>query len=91
MDIMCFLETDRLPSDETLARKIALQVPLFTLTDGALYYVNPKQYEGRIAVPQHLKAEIMEENHRGPTESPLLWKQVVSCAFMTLVVGRNVC
>lgn len=65
-DIICFIEEDKLPQDETQACKIALQAPLFSVTDGILYYMNPKQGEGRIIVPEHTRAGIMEENHCGP-------------------------
>ena len=50
-DIICFIEENKLPHDESQARKIA---PLFTVTHGILYCVNPKQGKGeRIVVPEH--------------------------------------
>ncbi|MCG8622977.1 MAG: hypothetical protein MJE68_13400 [Proteobacteria bacterium] len=65
-DIICFVEEDKLRQDETRAHKIAVQAPLFSVIDGILYYVNPKQGGRRIVVPEHMRAGTMEENHWGP-------------------------
>ena len=42
-EIIQFLETNKLPSDETCARKIALQVSLFGVVDGIVMFVDPKR------------------------------------------------
>jgi hypothetical protein len=41
-EIIQFLKTDELPSDETHARKIALQRPLFVMVDNVLIFVDTK-------------------------------------------------
>ena len=47
------------------ARRIATQQSLFTLVDGVLYFLDPKQeHQCRAVVPSHLQEQILEENHR---------------------------
>ena len=65
-EIIHFLETGELPTDSTKARKIALQESLFTLSDGTLYFVDPKQWDQlRAVVPQHLREQILQNVHSG--------------------------
>ena len=40
--VIHFLNTGQLPTDETRARKIALQAPLFAIVDGTLMFIDPK-------------------------------------------------
>ncbi len=62
-EIIAFLEHQQLPEEERRARKVAAQAPQFTLLDGILFYVNPKDNTKRAAVPDHLRDG---ENHGGP-------------------------
>ena len=65
-EIIDFLSDGRLPNDSNRAKVIASQEALFTLVDGVLYYVDPKSdHRQRVAVPQHLWKQLLEENHRG--------------------------
>ena len=44
------------------ARRIAIQVPMFTVIDGILYYLDEKQPGiKRIVVPKHLRRQIMQD------------------------------
>ena len=42
LEIVIFLEKRELPLDEKRAHQIALQVSLFALVDGMLFYIDPK-------------------------------------------------
>ena len=65
MEVIKFLETGQLPVDQKRARRIATQQSLFTLVDGVLYFLDPKQeHRCRAVVPSHLQEQILEENHR---------------------------
>ena len=65
-EIIDFLSDGQLPNDSNRAKVIASQEALFTLVDGVLYYVDPKSdHPRRVAVPQHLRKQLLEENHRG--------------------------
>ena len=58
--------TSQLPTDETRARKIALQAPMFAMIDGILMFVDSKRKDQkRAVVPSQLQHQVMEENHRG--------------------------
>ena len=82
-----FLNTGQLPTDESRARKIALQAPLFAMIDGVLMFVDPKRKDQRRAVvPSQLQRQVMEENHRGHVGAHFS----VSRSLLSLVVGRNV-
>ena len=64
-EIIQFLETGELPHDETRARKIALQQPLFVMGDNILMFVDTKhKRQRRVVVPEHLRQRMLEENHR---------------------------
>ena len=53
-----------MPANEKIARKVALQAPLFTLEERVLYYVDPKPpHSARIAVPQHLRKDLLDKAH----------------------------
>ena len=59
-----FLEKGELPLNEKRARRIALQASLFTLVDGVLFYLDPKQeHWKRAVVPSHLREQLLQENH----------------------------
>ena len=65
-EIIHFLEQGELPPDPIRARKVAMQGPLFTMIDGVLFYLDPKNRDRkRAVVPEHMRREVMEENHRG--------------------------
>ncbi len=65
-EIITFLEHQQLPEEDRRAKKVAAQAFQFTLLDGILFYVNPKDNTRRAAVPEHLREGIMKENHDGP-------------------------
>ncbi len=50
MEVIQFLEDEELPPDSKRARKVAGQLHLFTMVDGVLYFVDPKQKHRRRAV-----------------------------------------
>ena len=63
-EIVDFLEKEELPSEEKRARRIALQASLFTIEGRLLLYIDPKQkHRKRVAVPRHLREQILKENH----------------------------
>ena len=65
-EVICFLETEELPTDPKRAKKIAAQQSLFVIIDNVLYYVDPKRgYQRRVVVPKHLRERILDEAHRG--------------------------
>ena len=66
LNIVTFLKDGQLPADESIARKVALQAPLFALINDTLYFVDRKEpTRRRLVVPTHLKSQIMEECHGG--------------------------
>ena len=68
MDIVTFLETGDLPTEERRAKVIALQKSLFVMKDGILFYIDPKQeHRLRVVVPSHLREQILMEHHAGLT------------------------
>ncbi len=65
MEVIQFLEDEELPPDPKRAQKVAAQQHLFTMVDGVLYFVDPKQEHRRRAVmPKHLQEQILGENRR---------------------------
>ena len=48
--LLCFLKQRKLPENPDAACKTAVQPPLFTLADGILYFINPKQHDRRQCV-----------------------------------------
>ena len=67
LEVIRLLEAGELPPDERRARKLALQEHLFVVIDDVLYHLDPKQQHLKQAVvPEHMRGQIMEENHRGP-------------------------
>ena len=65
-EIIHFLEQGELPPDPIRARKVAMQGPLFTMIDSVLFYLDLKNRDWkRAVVPEHMRREVMEENHRG--------------------------
>ena len=63
--IIYFLQTSALPSDEGRARKIALQSPLFTIIDDTLFYLDPTLRSRRVVVPLPHRRKLLEETHAG--------------------------
>ena len=62
-----FLKDGKLPSSETRARKVAAQVPHYSLVSGVLYYIDPRKRSYKRAVlTQHLQQTVMAEAHSGP-------------------------
>jgi hypothetical protein len=53
--VILFLETEKLPSDDKKARKIALQSSNFTIEDGVLYLSSKHKHRKRAVVPSHLR------------------------------------
>lgn len=65
--LLCFLKQGKLLDHPDTAHKVVTQAPLFTLVDGILYFVNPKQHDRRqCVVPVHLRKSIMKEHHSSP-------------------------
>ena len=64
-EIIDFLEREELPPNPIRARKVAMQGPLLTMVDGALFYLDPKNGPEEAVVPEHMRRKVMEENHRG--------------------------
>ena len=61
-----YLKDGTLPSDEKRARKIFLQKDQFVLLDDVLYHIDSSpQHRLRIAVPDEMRRQLMEENHSG--------------------------
>lgn len=66
LQIIRFFEDGELPHKEKLARKLALQAPMFAVTDGIiLYYVETKGSVRRTVLPRHLQQQLVEESHGG--------------------------
>ena len=69
VEVIKFLKSGDLPSDDSRARRIALQKPLFLLEGEMLFYIDPKQKHCKqIVVPQHLRREVLSEHHSSPME-----------------------
>ena len=68
-EVVTFLLTDELPTDDKRARRLALQKPLFTIEDDVLYYIDRRQSHKKRAV--HLKRQVLERCHRSPTGGPM--------------------
>ncbi len=59
-----FKQEEELPYEQKRARKINLQASLFTLEEGILYYVDPKQkHQQTVVVPHDLREQILREGH----------------------------
>ena len=66
-EILDYLECGTLPDDDSRARKIVLQGSQFAAIDEILYFVDPKQKnQRRVAVPEHLRQQILREAHSSP-------------------------
>ena len=69
MEAIKFLKSGDLPSDDSRARQIALQKPLFLLEGKMLFYIDPKQKHCKQRVVlQHLRREVLSEHHSSPME-----------------------
>ena len=61
-EMINFLQEGTLPEDLSKARKLAAQKSVFILTDGVLYYVDPRHSNRRrVAVPTHLRDQLYTE------------------------------
>lgn len=66
-ELLAYVKHGRLPKDRVRAQKIVLQQSLFSVVDGVLYYVDPKQGNRKRAVaPKSLQKRLLEETHSGP-------------------------
>ena len=63
-EIVDFLSSGCLPEDSKRPKIVASQKTLFSLVNGILCYVDPKSNQQRVAVPQHLQKQLLE-NRRG--------------------------
>ena len=66
LETIMYLQDGTLPEDSNRARRLAAQESVFVLLDGILYYVD--QHHGnrrRVAVPTHLREQLLKESHRG--------------------------
>ena len=90
-EIIDFLSDGQLPKDSNSAKVIASQEALFMLTDGILYFVDPKSNNRRkVAVPKHLQKQLLEENHRGLYGGHFSGPRALQCIGEAVVVARNV-
>ena len=89
-EIINFLEQGELPPDPIQARKVVMQEPLFTMVDGILFYLDPKNRDQKwTVVPEHMQREVMEENHRGNMGAISL---VTNCIrLLPITGGRKGC
>ena len=63
---MKYLLEGVLPEDTLVAAKIIIQVSLYTMTDGILYYTGQKKDSTpKVVVPSDYKKKVMEEYHAG--------------------------
>ena len=64
--VIDFVEKGTIPTDANLARKIASTADHYTVTDGILYYLDPKRDSQKRAVASKaLQQDIMREYHGG--------------------------
>ena len=63
--VIAYLADSTLPTTDSLAHKVMVQVSSMTMEKGILYYVDTKQNCKRVVVPQHLRDTIMAEYHGG--------------------------
>ncbi len=57
-----------MPEDLKMARKVAMQSPMFTIDLSMLKFRDPKRKKKiRIVVPAHLRQRILDESHRSTT------------------------
>ena len=74
--------TNLLPQhDDRLAKSVLMQSPYYALIDSVLYYDNPLNKKRQLhplplAVPQHLRQTILEENHGLPTSGHFGYEKV---------------
>jgi len=96
-DIINYLETNQLPSNNKLARKVLLSEDLFYLSDKGLLYRldhNDKSNEGtslsRLVIPQPLRFEIMYNAHDQITGGHFGTKKTYRKLKKKVLVERNV-
>ena len=65
-EIIEFLRNGKLPEDSTSAKKLSAQESLFALVNNVLYYIDPRHdNRKRVAVPAHLREQLLTDSHRG--------------------------
>ena len=82
VEIVMFLEKGELLLDERRARRIALQVSLFTLVEGVLFHINPKQ-EHRKRVVVTCVSSSSERTIHPQWEGTLLGRRYMEPWFVT--------
>ena len=61
-----YIENDKLPTEETLVRRLVMEQDWFEIVDGVLYTHNPAKSEQlRLVVPQCLQLNLLKEYHDG--------------------------
>ena len=65
-EMINYLEEVELPSDEKRARQIAAQASLFALDGSILSYIDKAKGCRKVALPEHLRKDVMEQAHSGP-------------------------
>ena len=63
-----YLEKGELPADPELSRRLILNSTLFTVLDNTLYMTH-RDGGVRAVVPTHLRRQLMDDYHRGPSGS----------------------
>ena len=72
--IINYFEKNQLPEDHRLAQRIITEATLYTMSDGILYYVGPKQIDiPRAVVPKIQHDQIMKEYHGGSLAGHFFW------------------
>ena len=67
MEIIDLLEYGKLPANDHRAHRIALQKPTFTMENGMLFYLDPRQdHFRRAVVPKHLREQLLWGHHSSP-------------------------
>lgn len=90
-EVIAFLETGDLPSEEKTARRIALQKPMLVLVDRVLFICDSKQRQHlRVVVPSHLPQQIITSSHSGLTGGHFSAKRMYAALNSPLVLGQNV-
>ena len=65
-ELTLYLQREELPSDPEKARKLVVKASQLILHDGILFYLDQERRgTPRVAVPTHLREELMHDSHRG--------------------------
>ena len=64
--MMDYLKGGELPNNLDEAKKLVAQESLFTIVDGTLFFIDHRHdSRKRVAVPSHLREQLLRENHKG--------------------------